>query len=130
MPIRTGIDVTGVDRIQNVLKRYGGHFRERFFPHFEEQHDDTSGIPARTYAGLWAAKEAVFKAIGRGYRWSGVFIDHESSGRPYVRIISEEARLDSTIIPPDAEWDCSITHDADLALATATCYWSEGDLIS
>jgi phosphopantetheine--protein transferase-like protein len=118
--LRTGIDLTAVNRIESVLRRFEGKFKKRFFPEIQ----DNSDLPAETYAGLWAAKEAVFKAIGRGYRWSGVTIEYESSGRPIVRVDYQEARLTETTIPREADWDCSITHDGGLALAFAACTWS------
>lgn len=120
MTLRTGIDVTSVDRIESVLNRYEDKFKKRFFSEFNSYTD----FPAETYAGLWAVKEAVFKAIGHGFRWSGVVIDYERSGRPIVTVDYEEARLEETTIPPHADWDCSISHDGGLAIAFAACYWS------
>lgn len=118
MPLRTGVDLTSLQRIETVLRRHGDRFPERFFPGLEED-----SLSTETYAGLWAVKEAAFKAIGRGYRWSGVRVDHEPSGRPFLEVDYEEARLAETPIPPEADWDCSISHDGGIAVAFAACYW-------
>jgi len=123
LPLRTGVDVTSVDRIQSVLNRFEDKFKERFFEEVVEELDPDASLPPQTYAGLWAAKEAVFKAIGRGFRWQGVRIGYEASGRPYVTVDYDRARLDSTPIPGDAEWDISITHDRGIAIAFAACTW-------
>lgn len=119
MSLRTGIDVASVDRVESVIRRFGNKFRERFFAEVETDAE----LPPRTYAGFWAVKEAAFKAIGRGYRWKGVRVDQEPSGRPFLEVDYEEARLGETPIPPEADWDCSISHDGGIAVAFAACYW-------
>lgn len=118
MPLRTGVDLTSVERIEFVLERHGPRFLRRFFPEVEED-----SLGAETCAGLWAVKEAAFKVIGAGSRWSGVRVDHEPSGRPYLEVDYERARLSETTIPLEAEWDCSISHDGGMAVATAACLW-------
>ncbi len=123
MPLRTGIDATSIDRIESVLERFEEKFQKRFFREHLDESGNLPELPPRTYAGLWAAKEAVFKAIGRGYRWMGVEINYEPSGRPVVQIDYKKARLEETVIPREAEWDCSITHDGGLAIAFAACRW-------
>lgn len=124
MPIRTGIDITSVERIEATLDRFGRKFHEKYFA---ELRDDGTHpeLPAETYAGLWATKEAVFKAIGLGFRWSGVSVRYEQSGRPVLDVDYEAARLERSPIPRDADWDCSIAHDAGKAIAVAVCYWSD-----
>lgn len=120
MPLRTGIDITPVNRVRSVLENYPDRFPSKYFPEIDPSDKQLS---AETYAGIWAAKEAVFKVLGRGYRWNGVEIRYEKTGRPFVKIHHDRARLDDTPIPPEAEWDCSITHDGGLALAFAVSSW-------
>lgn len=119
MSLRTGIDLASVDRVKAVIHRFGTKFTERFFPGVDPEAD----FSPQTYAGLWAVKEAAFKAIGRGSRWSGVRVDHEPSGRPLLQVDYEEARLGETVIPPEADWDCSISHDGGIAVGFAACHW-------
>ncbi len=126
MPIRTGIDIASISRVQNLLDEYGSHFKQRFFSRYEEKYGNNKFNSAQTYAGMWAAKEAVFKVLGKGKRWNDIFIDHESSGRPRIRVATELLDRPYINIPLDADWDCSIAHDADLAVATATCFWNGG----
>ena len=52
MPIRTGVDLTELARVQRVLEKHGDHFKQRFFPQYEAKHGDTSSIPTHTYAPL------------------------------------------------------------------------------
>ncbi len=125
MPLRTGIDVTHISRVRRLIEGYGDHFKQRFFPrHLAKFGHDDYNHP-ETYAGMWAAKEAVFKVLGRGNRWTYVFIDHESSGRPRARIDEELLSLPGVGVPTGAEWDVTITHDGDLAIAFAACFWIE-----
>ena len=119
MGLRTGIDVASVERIEDVTRRFGNKFLDRFFSEVHAEADPCS----RTLAGLWAVKEAAFKAIGRGSRWNGVRVDHQPSGRPFLKVDYEKARLEDTVIPPDADWDCSISHDGGIAVAFVACYW-------
>lgn len=120
MSLRTGIDLTSIPRVESILNRYPERFHQKFFSEFDIENVD---FPPETYAGLWAVKEAVFKVIGRGYRWKGVRVRYLPSGRPVVDVDYEDARLDETIISSSADWDCSITHDQDLAVAFAVCSW-------
>jgi len=123
MSIRTGIDIASIGRVEKLLDKYGEHFKQRFFSRYEKKYGDSKYNRPQTYAGMWAAKEAVFKVLGRGKRWNDIFIDHAPSGRPEVKINPVLLEHPRVPIPPDADWDCSITHDADIAAATAVCVW-------
>jgi holo-[acyl-carrier protein] synthase len=74
--------------------------------------------PARI-AARWAAKEAVAKAIGTGFRGlrpNQIEIRRMSTGEPYVQ------PADGRPWPHDAHtwtWSVSLCHEADLALAVA-----------
>ncbi len=122
MPIRTGLDIAEVSRVEALLSRYGDHFRSRFFLEPERTYARRGQQEAEQLAGLWAAKEAVFKALGHGYRWRSVVIHHQSNGRPRLEL-KPTVDLDRSPIPPRAEWDVTITHDAGIALASASCFW-------
>lgn len=120
MGLRTGIDLTPLSRIESVLDRFGERFHHKYFGDLNEEYGD---YPPETYAGLWAVKEATFKVMGRGYRWNAVTVQHRKSGRPELSVNYEAASLADTPIPRSAEWDCSISHDGDLAVAVAVCIW-------
>lgn len=125
MPVRTGIDITAVDRIERILQRFGDRFHEKYFSEITGPDGAYPDLAAETYAGLWATKEAAFKAIGRGYRWSGIHVSYEASGRPRLSVDYEKARLEQSPVPARADWDCSIAHDAGVAIGIVVCYWSE-----
>ena len=124
MPIRTGIDVTSIDRIDQLLAEYGTHFKRRFFNLAEIDYCEARKRSAQSYAGIWAAKEATFKVLGRGKRWHDITIKHESNGRHIIDVSPELLKLPVHSIPPTASWDCSISHDAGVAIASAVCCWT------
>lgn len=97
-------------------------------------------------AGRWAAKEAVVKALGTGWQGVGytdVEICRHISGMPYVTLYNNAAAVAAAIrvgngeiggvgevernisftcptSPPDRhEWQLSLSHDGDYAIATA-----------
>ena len=123
MPIRTGVDVTSISRVEELLDKYGEHFKQRFFSLPEVDYAESRADTGASYAGLWAAKEAVFKTLGKGKRWNDVIIHHEASGRPRVEVTERLINEPYVPIPPEADWDCSITHDGGIAVATAACVW-------
>lgn len=64
MIIGTGLDLMDVARIRKALEKK--HFRERVFTTGENAHIDAKG--AESAAGIYAAKEAIAKALGTGFR--------------------------------------------------------------
>ncbi len=123
MFIKTGIDLTSIERIENLLKKYRENFKTRFFLKNEIIYCDSKPEPARSYAGHWAAKEAAFKVLGVGRHWRKIKLTHKPSGRPTLHLNPEIFRHPEVFIPETAAWDCSITHDAGVAAATALCFW-------
>ena len=84
MIIGTGVDIVKVERFHGQQSM---RFLQRVFSANEQAYLATKG--AESMAGLFAAKEAVAKALGTGF--SGFFpcdieIMHKKSGKPYVRL--------------------------------------------
>jgi holo-[acyl-carrier protein] synthase len=76
-----GVDIIEIERIAESIKR--PRFRERIFTEAEREYCDAS--PER-YAGRFAAKEAVAKALGRSLPWKDVEILSAPSGAPLPRL--------------------------------------------
>ena len=74
-----------------------------------------------TLAGRFAAKEAVMKALGTGWRegvtFPGIEILQQPSGRPYVVLHGGAAEKAAEL--GITAWHLSITHTEDLAIASA-----------
>ena len=67
--MKVGVDLIEIARIERALERYPG-FRERCFTEAERAYCDSRPKPAESYAGRFAGKEAVGKALGIGVRFT------------------------------------------------------------
>src|ERR671910_372550 len=63
-----GIDIVKVERIRAAIDRFGERFSNRVLTPTERRY--VRGRP-ETFAGRWAAKEAVSKVLGFGVRTAG-----------------------------------------------------------
>lgn len=74
-----GIDIIEIDRVAVAVAR--PRFKERVFTPAEREYCDQAR-GAERYAGRFAAKEAIAKALGCGLNWREVEILHGADGRP------------------------------------------------
>jgi len=91
----TGVDIISVNRIASVIDRNGERFLARVFTAREREYCSEARAAER-FAGRFAAKEAVLKALGtglRGCRWRDIEILSGPAGRPEVRLSGGAARL-------------------------------------
>ena len=65
-----GVDICEIERMERAIGRHPA-MRERVFTPEERAYCDAKARPAESYAGRFAAREAVIKALGgyRGKRW-------------------------------------------------------------
>ena len=114
--MRVGVDLIEIERIRRALERYPG-FRERCFTAAERAYCDSRPNPAQSYAGRFAGKEAVGKALGFGVARAFAWTEIEIVGRPkpVVRLSGRVAfwaeRVGAGMI------DLSMTHSRELAAA-------------
>lgn len=90
MILGLGTDIVDVDRIAKMIADHGDHFLERTFTAAEIAHCQQRREFAQHYAGRWAAKEAVMKALGTGFTkdvgWTDIEIQVKPSGQPFVTL--------------------------------------------
>jgi holo-[acyl-carrier protein] synthase len=116
--IRVGTDLIEIGRIRRSLDRYAG-FRDRCFTPAEQAYCDARANPAESYAGRFAGKEAVGKALGFGVAGAFAWKEIEIVGRPKPsvrlsgRLAAIAARNGVRAI------DLSMTHSRELAQAVA-----------
>lgn len=115
MIISVGIDLVEVERIRAALEhpRFGLRFRERVYTHGEIAYcEKRQRGRFQSYAGRFAAKEAVMKALGRGWgaqvRWLDIEVARATSGKPDILLHSKTARLAEQL--GIRHWALSITH--------------------
>ena len=94
-------------------------FRERCFTEAERAYCDSRPNPAQSYAGRFAGKEAVGKAIGFGVARAFAWRDIEIAGRPKpsVRLSGRVAAWAERV--GAGSIDLSMTHSRELANAVA-----------
>ena len=112
MTPRVGVDVAAIPRIVEAQKRFGDRFLQKFLTAREI---DYCGGSAERWAGRWAAKEAIGKAMPTGVprpRMRDVEILPSDDGRPHVRVAPA-----TTLTGRDI--DVSIAHDGHFAVAVA-----------
>ncbi len=108
--------------MRRALERYPG-FRERCFTEAEREYCDSRPNPAQSYAGRFAGKEAVGKALGIGVRFTWKEIEIVGRPKPGVRL-SGRTRAHAERVQA-GEIDVSMTHSRELA--AAICVVQERD---
>jgi holo-[acyl-carrier protein] synthase len=112
-----GIDIIKVERIRLALARFGERFSRRVLTDRERRYVRER---PETFAGRWAAKEAVSKVLGLGVRgigWKDIEIERMPTGQPTVRLHGRaEQRAEQLGMGRIA---VSITHESDYAVAVA-----------
>jgi holo-[acyl-carrier protein] synthase len=85
-----GIDLADVPRVKKAIERFGDRFLSRVFTPWEIQYCLGKIKPELSFAGRFAVKEAVFKAIGTGFsegvKWTSVEVVNDKRGHPDVRL--------------------------------------------
>lgn len=82
-----GVDICEIARMERALVRHPT-MRERVFTPEEIGYCDSKARPAESYAGRFAAREAVIKALGgyRGKRWQDISVTRHPSGAPVIAL--------------------------------------------
>ncbi len=95
-------------------------FQERVFTKRERDYCAQRGaVAAQHYAARFAAKEAVLKALGTGWRdgiaWHDVEVANEESGKPYLLITGKAREVYDSLGVVAAH--LSLSHTAEHAIA-------------
>ena len=128
--ILLGTDIVYIPRINAALDRFGERFLQRVYTKTEQQDCNYGNPPSRSsvnqLAGRWAAKEAVVKALGTGWRGVGftdIEIRRQPSGAPKVFFHRRAAMM---VANWEDQWQLSLSHDGNYAIATALLVCSTG----
>ncbi len=112
--LRVGVDLIEIERIRRALERYP-RFRDRCFTEAEQAYCESRANPAQHYAGRFAGKEAVGKALGIGVHFTWREIEIRGRPKPGVDLRGRTAawaeRVGATRI------ELSMTHSRGLAAA-------------
>ena len=117
-----GTDIIECERIVKMIEKHGDVFLHRVYTSEEIEYCSARKAAEQHYAGRWAAKEAVLKALGTGWahgiQWTDVEVINQPGGKPLIALagraleISGELGIDEMMI--------SISHCKHYATAYAT----------
>ena len=121
MIVGHGIDIASIPRIERSLERFAERFLQRCFTRREQDYAQGRRRPATHLAGRFAAKEAVLKALGTGWRsgiaWTDIEILSMPTGEPALTLHGMAARIAEE--RGATRWWISISHTGDHAIASA-----------
>ena len=119
--IAHGIDLVDCPRIEEMIKRHDQRFINRVFTSREQAYADSNKDSVEKYAGRFAAKEAILKLMGTGWRgkiaWTDIEVVNNIAGQPEVTLCGEVKKIAEGL--GIKHISVSITHTANFAIASA-----------
>ena len=119
MEVYTGIDIIEVVRIKNNIETNQEKFLNRIYTSKEIEYCESKKMNKyQSYAGKFAAKEAIFKAISTflnnkfQVEWKDLEVLNNSDGKPFVCINNKIEEIKKCKI------DISISHTSTMAVAS------------
>ncbi|MDE3046380.1 MAG: holo-ACP synthase [Verrucomicrobiota bacterium] len=115
-----GTDIIEISRMRQSIERHGLHFLNRLFTQREQDHCYKFSDPVPHFAGRFAAKEALAKALGTGFgaqlAWHDVEVLNDDLGKPVVFLSNTiQSRFDNPTL--------LVTISHCIEYATATALW-------
>lgn len=122
-----GIDLVDCPRIEDMIKRHGSRFIDRVFTATEQAYADANKDRVEKLAGRFAAKEAILKLMGTGWRgkiaWTDIEVVNNAAGQPEVTLDGEVKKIADKL--GIKHISVSITHTANFAIASAVALKQE-----
>ncbi len=130
--LKIGSDICSVERIKSVYEKYGQRFLRRVLTDKEKAYVESKAISndvlrsrrlTQALAARFAAKEAMAKAFGTGWRgldWKEVEIVNAESGAPQVNLFGRAKSLFVQLGFNHIE--ISLSHEHEYALAMVVLY--------
>ena len=116
-----GIDLVDCPRIEEMIKRHGERFVNRVFTANEQAYAEKNKNSIEKLAGRFAAKEAILKLVGTGWRgkiaWTDIEVINNPMGQPEITLSGEVEKLADKLRIKHIS--VSITHTANFAIASA-----------
>ncbi|MBN1347533.1 MAG: holo-ACP synthase [Phycisphaerae bacterium] len=124
-----GIDLVECERIAQMMGQYPDKFLARILTDAERAYVETKRHPVPHVAGRFAAKEAILKVLGTGWRgqisWRDMEVLNDKAGGPRVTLTGECARIAERL--GIARIVLSITHTQNYAAASAIGLVGDGE---
>ena len=123
-----GIDLVDCPRIEEMVERHGERFINRVFTAAEQAYAEANKNKIEKLAGRFAAKEAVLKLIGTGWRgkiaWTDIEVVNNAAGQPEITLAGEVKKLADGLGINHVS--VSITHTANFVIASAVAIAQKG----
>jgi holo-[acyl-carrier protein] synthase len=120
--IAQGIDLIECQRLRDLWERHGDRLTDRLLTAAELDYVRLHRDPVPRLAGRFAAKEAILKVLGTGWKgkiaWQDMEILNDEAGRPHVTLCDECRRVAEAM--GITQILISITHTENYAAAIAT----------
>jgi holo-[acyl-carrier protein] synthase len=116
-----GLDLVKIDRVRAIAERWQAKFLERLYTPAERRACMKKAAPYASFAGRFAAKEALLKALGTGWSdgisWHDIQVLNDRTGRPRATVSGRVRTLLRRAGVTDIH--VSLSHDTDYAIAQA-----------
>ncbi|MDU7693010.1 MAG: holo-ACP synthase [Helicobacter sp.] len=121
-----GIDIVSIPRIARLYSHFGSRFLQRILNESEiallDSNSSNNSVQIRRLAGFYAAKEAASKALKTGIGSRLSFKDLEISKNNKNNKSPEIALKEHKIADLPYNFELSITHDGDFAVAVVLAF--------
>lgn len=114
-----GTDIIEIERIKEAINRTSA-FKTKVYSLKEIEYIEKKKHPYASYAGRFAAKEAISKALGtgvRGFSLNDIEILNDELGKPVVFFYNEIKK-----VAKDLKIQLSISHSREYAVSTVILY--------
>ncbi len=116
-----GIDLVDCPRIEKMVQDHSERFIQRVFTASEQAYAEANKNRIEKFAGRFAAKEAILKLMGTGWKgkiaWTDIEVVNNKAGRPVVNLFGEVKKIAERLRIKHIS--VSITHTANFAIASA-----------
>jgi len=119
MIIGIGADIAEVPRLREAIERHGERFLQRVFTEREIAYCQRHRNSEERFAARFAAKEAMMKALGTGWRrgitWRDIEVSNAQGGKPNIQLTGKALEIFHSL--GGARILLSLTHTDNYALA-------------
>ena len=92
-----GVDLVSINRMEEIIRKWGDRFVRRVFTHDEAKICYSRPSPSSAFALRFAAKEAFSKALGlgmrKGVKWREIEVFNFPSGKPGLKLYGVCSRI-------------------------------------
>lgn len=120
MIIGVGVDIVDIGRLRRAMERQGERFIRRVYTEGEQEYCRAHRDPVPYFAARFAAKEALFKALGTGWSqgitWRDADVQRADSGAPRLALAGRAEEISRNLGTKAVHISLSHSEEAAIAL--------------